>query len=120
VSDRTFRLVANAQRLAGPLLQVPAHVQFFTHRSLETLADLAGFARVEQLDMISMRARPPVTSLRKWMARRLIGTIDRIERNRNLYTWMGGSRSPASGKGSPGPAAPLDARISADPPAVLP
>lgn len=37
VSDMTFRLAALLPRLANPLLQTPAHIQFFTPNSLSRL-----------------------------------------------------------------------------------
>ncbi|HSU17090.1 class I SAM-dependent methyltransferase [Longimicrobium sp.] len=95
-----FRVVGLApRRLAGSVLQAPAHIQFFTRESMDLLARNAGFAGVEQRAIPGMRGSPPARrSLLRSAKRAVLRGIQRVGGRQQMYVWMTapGARGDAS------------------------
>jgi SAM-dependent methyltransferase len=87
-TDATFRLVCRVRRLAGAMLQVPAHIQFFTDSSLRRLGTRSGFGSVERIPAGAMRGSTPARSLRKVVTRGVLRTVHAACGNSNLYVWL--------------------------------
>lgn len=88
VGDLSFRVTSAVPRLAGALLGTPAHVQFFTERSMQRLADRAGFAAPQVEHGGGMRTREHTRSLRKHAGRAVLKAVDTAAGNGNWYAWM--------------------------------
>ncbi len=98
VGDSAFRFLALVPRLAGPVLQAPAHIQFFTPRSMELLGRNGGFGRVEQRRLGGMRDSGTPASLARRVRRKLYWSIRRASGNYQMYTWMTAPAQPPAGR----------------------
>lgn len=88
VGDLSFRVARAAPRLAGTLLQLPAHVQFFTAQSMRSLASASGYAAAEVEHGGGMRTPPPPRNARVRAGRALLRTVDAAAGNGNWYVWF--------------------------------
>lgn len=84
LSPASVRLAATVPRLAGALLQVPSHIQFFRRAGLAALLDGAGFAKARWLPSRGMRAPGGGGTLRRRVARIVVREIHRLARDGNL------------------------------------
>ncbi|MBV9109792.1 MAG: hypothetical protein JO306_10335, partial [Gemmatimonadetes bacterium] len=94
VGDLSFRAARAVPRLKGTLLQLPAHVQFFTAESMRRLAKGGGYAAAEVEHGGGMRTPPPPRNARVRVARALLRTVDAAAGNGNWYVWF---RTPGGG-----------------------
>ena len=88
VAPPVFRMVQCFPWLAGALLHVPAHIQFFSRNSLEALLTSYSFDRIEWLRGKRMRAIPPTGSLRKKVGRSIVWLTQALGWSGNLYVMV--------------------------------
>jgi|GEM_PF-2329841 len=106
VGERAFRLLRVVPRLIAPVLQAPAHIQFFTARSMELLGRNGGFGRVEQQRLGGMRDSGAPAPLGRRARRAVYSAIRRGSGNYQMYVWMtapgrpGAERAPAEAHAS--------------------
>lgn len=81
----SFIPIALRNRLATGILGAPAHVQYFTPRSMEALLQRCGFSRLEWMTSRDFRSAPPATRWKQTLGRTFYGAIKHLARNRNLY-----------------------------------
>ncbi len=72
-------------KFAGTLLDYPAHIQYFTKKSLETGLKSSGFTNIQWLPDTTMRSSPTGGHLKKRAARFAKKMIRRISGSGNLY-----------------------------------
>lgn len=88
VSAWTIGMTGLIPRLAGALLQVPAHIQFFTAESLQHLFQRSNFSAPVWLEGRPMRGIPKKGTLRKRAARTVVRTITRLGGDTNFYVFV--------------------------------
>lgn len=81
----TFYPIKLYHRLACQLLGAPAHVQYFTPRSLEALLARCGFTQVKWFPSRSFRSAPAATGWKKTIGRALTWSVKTVSGDRNLY-----------------------------------
>jgi SAM-dependent methyltransferase len=81
-----FQLLRMLPGRGGALLGAPAHVQYFTERSLPELLKRAGFEELVWFDSLGFRDRGRRTwNPRRLVSRELTSLAGRVARNTNLY-----------------------------------
>jgi 2-polyprenyl-3-methyl-5-hydroxy-6-metoxy-1,4-benzoquinol methylase len=85
VSQATFAATCYMPKLAGTLLQVPGHIQFFSRHSLLVLIQSAGFSPPVWLSNRPMRGRQTGGSLKKRAARLFSATVSALGGDGNFY-----------------------------------
>jgi 2-polyprenyl-3-methyl-5-hydroxy-6-metoxy-1,4-benzoquinol methylase len=83
-TDRALRFATAVPRLAGPLLHVPSHIQFFTPRSLSALVRRHGFDRLEWVHVSRLRGARHGGSIRTRTARVITRLLHTVARDGNL------------------------------------
>jgi len=97
VGDAAFRLLSVVPRLAAPVLQAPAHIQFFTPGSMELLGRNGGFGRVEQRRLGGMRDGGTPASPARMARRAVLRAIRRGSGSYQMYVWMTAPAVPPAG-----------------------
>ncbi|RDC61400.1 hypothetical protein HME9302_02622 [Alteripontixanthobacter maritimus] len=81
----SVRLSDRMERLRGPLLGAPGHVQYFTPSSLATLLKRGGFDLQKSIPMPGgMRSRPSEGSLKRKFGRKARGLIGSVSGDSNM------------------------------------
>lgn len=84
-SELSLAVAAALPRLAGAVLQAPAHVQFFRAATLTAILHAEGFTALEWPGRDGMRSPTTGGPLRRRLARRAVAALQRAGGDRNLY-----------------------------------
>jgi 2-polyprenyl-3-methyl-5-hydroxy-6-metoxy-1,4-benzoquinol methylase len=94
---QTMWIVKKIPRLAGALLQVPHHIQWYDRSTLQRSLESTGFTTFDWLTDRPMRSKPRAQSLKKAVARFIIQLIRALGKNGNLFV-MARKPSDTNGK----------------------
>lgn len=87
IGSVSLAFVSAIPRLAGAVLGVPEHVQFFSKRSLSALLSRAGFGQTSWLRPRDIRQASSGGSLKRKIGRRLAGKIRELSGDQNLIAF---------------------------------